>query len=79
MEQITNEQIKSNYDGMLSSVDLINQYLALCPDYLDPLQHQSAIDRNVRHLEIMKTKDYWTNQDMTSVDKAIADGKAFLG
>ena len=31
--------------------------------------------RNVDHLEIMKAKTYWTSEDMTAVDKAIADFK----
>ena len=31
--------------------------------------------RNVEHLELMKAKDYWTSEDMTAVDKAIADHK----
>jgi hypothetical protein len=38
---------------------------------------QSCVDRNVEHLELMKTKDYWTSEDMTNVDKAITAGKAY--
>ena len=29
---------------------------------------QSAVDRNVEHLELMVAKDYWTDEDMTAVD-----------
>jgi hypothetical protein len=31
--------------------------------------------RNVKHLELMVAKDYWTDEDMTAVNKAIADNK----
>ena len=31
--------------------------------------------RNVEHLQLMVAKDYWTNEDMTAVNKAIADNK----
>jgi len=37
------------------------------------------VGRNVRYLEIMIAKDYWTNEDMTAVNQAIADGNAYLG
>ena len=42
-------------------------------------EKQNCVDRNVEHLEIMLAKDYWTNEDMTAVDKAIKDGKAYCG
>ena len=29
----------------------------------------------VEHLELMVAKDYWTDEDMTAVNKAIADNK----
>ena len=37
---------------------------------------QSAVDRNVEHLELMVAKDYWTTEDMTAVNAAITAGKA---
>jgi len=37
---------------------------------------QSAVDRNVEHLELMVAKDFWTDEDMTAVDAAIVAGKA---
>ena len=40
--------------------------------------HKEVVDRNVRHLELMVAKDYWTNEDMTAVNKAITDGKAHI-
>ena len=37
------------------------------------------VKRNVNHLEVMVAKDWWTTEDMTAVNKAIADGNAYLG
>jgi len=41
-------------------------------------EKDDCVDRNVRHLELMVAKDYWTNEDMTAVNKAITDGKAHI-
>jgi len=38
---------------------------------------QSAVDRNVEHLEIMVAKDFWTNESMTASNSAITAGKAY--
>jgi hypothetical protein len=38
---------------------------------------QDCVDRNVRHLEIMLAKDFWTNQDMTAANAAIVAGNAY--
>ena len=37
------------------------------------------MSRNIEHLETMKAKDYWTTEDFTAVDKAITDGKKYIG
>ena len=37
-----------------------------------------CVDRNVRHLEIMVAKDFWTDEDMTSANSAITAGKAYI-
>jgi hypothetical protein len=37
-----------------------------------------TVKRNVEHLELMVAKDYWTNENMTAIKKAIVDGKAYL-
>ena len=38
---------------------------------------QSAVDRNVEHLELMVAKDYWTTEDMSATNAAITAGKAY--
>ena len=72
------EQIAQNYSAMLSSVDLINSYVQACPVFLDQVERKQAVDRNVRHLELMVQKDYWTIENMAPVIAAISTGKNFL-
>jgi len=73
MAAITPEQIAQHYKAMGDSVWLINAIIAgERPDYRD------TVERNVAHLELMRAKDFWTTEDMTAVDAAIANGKAYL-
>lgn len=78
MEHLTSEQIAQHYKAMLDSVNLINSYVAFAPVQLTEKERNDAVDRNVRHLEIMRAKDFWTTEDMAPIDAAIATGKAFL-
>jgi hypothetical protein len=69
----TPEQIAQHYRAMGDSVWLINAIIAgELPDDRD------IIERNVAHLELMRAKDFWTDEDMAAVDAAIAAGKAHL-
>ena len=43
----------------------------------DAADRQSAVDRNVEHLELMKAKTDWGSEDMAEVDKAITAGKGY--
>ena len=72
MEEITEEQIAQNYTAMGHSVDLLN---AGKPDDMEADVWTATKARNVEHLELMVAKDYWTDEDMTAVNKAIADNK----
>jgi hypothetical protein len=70
------EQIAQNYKAMGDSVDLINQYVAgNFPEMMKPEEVDDAIGRNVGHLELMVSKDYWTNEDLSAAKAAIAAGK----
>ena len=75
----TVEQIAQHYTAMGHSVDLINGIIDET-EMTDDTQEEKddCVDRNVRHLELMVAKDYWTNEDMTAVNKAITDGKAHI-
>ena len=71
-EEITKEEIAQNYKAMGHSVDLLN---AGKPDNMEADEWTATKARNVEHLELMKAQTYWTSEDMTAVNKAIADNK----
>jgi hypothetical protein len=68
----TAEEIAQNYTAMGHSVDLLN---AGKPDDMEADKWTATKARNVEHLEMMVAKDYWTDESMTAVNKAIADNK----
>ena len=74
----TAEEIAQDFTAMGHSVELINGIIdgsrMIGEEAAD---RQSAVDRNVEHLELMVAKDYWTDEDMTAVDTAIVAGKAY--
>lgn len=77
-DEKTKEEIAQDYTAMGHSVELINAVVggtAMADDTAE--DKQDCVDRNVAHLEIMKAQDFWTSEDMTAVDKAIKDGKAY--
>lgn len=79
MENQTPEQIAQHYKAMGDSVWLINAVIAgeTMSEESDAAK-KAAVERNVAHLELMKAKDFWTTEDMTAVDAAIAAGKAYV-
>lgn len=79
MEKETAEQIAQTYVAMGDSVELINGIIGGTKMINEePQDKEDTVKRNVEHLELMVAKDYWTNQNMTAVKKAIVDGKAYL-
>jgi len=78
MDELTAEQIAQHYTAMGHSVDLINAIIAgeaMADD--DAADKQDCVNRNVEHLEIMVAKDFWTDEDMTAANAAIAAGQAY--
>ena len=74
----TTEEIAQDYTAMGDSVTLITDVIAgnaMADDTAE--DKQSCVDRNVDHLELMVAKDYWTDEDMTSVNSAITAGKGY--
>ena len=71
-DEITAEEIAANYTAMGHSVDLLN---AGKPEGMEDDDWTDTVSRNVEHLEQMLAKDYWTDEDMAAVNKAIADNK----
>jgi hypothetical protein len=79
-EVLTAEEIAKHYSAMGDSVNLINGIID-GTEMADAEQEDKndCVDRNVRHLEIMVAKDFWTNEDMSSANSAITSGKAYIG
>tara|TARA_B110000196_G_C20686908_1_gene449046 strand:+ start:272 stop:520 length:249 start_codon:yes stop_codon:yes gene_type:complete len=74
----TAEDIAQDYTAMGHSVSLINGIIAgtSMEDETDE-DKQSAVERNVEHLELMVDKDYWTTESMTAVNSAITAGNSY--
>ena len=71
----TPEQITQHYSACLDSVALIHDVIATPEKYaVDP----TAIERNVRHLEGMRTAAFWADEDMAPIDAAIVAGNAAM-
>ena len=68
----TPEQIAQHYKAAMDSVNLINGGK---PDNMTDAEWADCLSRNVAHLEIMVAKTYWTNEDLTPLNAAIAAGK----
>ena len=68
----TTEEIAAHYTAMGHSVALLD---AGKPDDMEADEWTATKARNVEHLELMVAKDYWTDESMTAVNKAIADNK----
>ena len=74
----TAEDIAQDYTAMGHSVELINGIIdgsKMADESAE--DKQSAVDRNVEHLELMVAKDYWTTEDMTAVNSAITAGNSY--
>ena len=65
----TAEQIAQHYTAMGHSVDLLN---AGKPEGMEDDEWTDTVSRNVEHLQLMVAKDYWTSEDITAVNAAIA-------
>ena len=66
---ITEDEVQQNYNAAMDSVNLID---AGKPDEMDQAEWDETVARNVEHLKIMVAKDYWTTQDLTPLNEAIA-------
>jgi len=75
---ITQEDILQDYTAMGDSVDLITNIIAgnKLQDQTDE-KKKSTVSRNVKHLELLVSQDYWTDEDMTDFNAAITAGKSY--
>lgn len=65
----TVEEIQQHYVAMGHSVELLN---AGQPEGVEDADWADTVSRNVEHLQLMVAKDFWTTEDMTAVNAAIA-------
>jgi len=72
-EIITADEIAQHYSAAMDSVNLINAVIASPDDYADD---ETVMQRNVDHLKIVVGWDFWTTEDMTPLNDAIAAGEA---
>ena len=69
MEDLTPDQIAQHYSAAMDSVNLINNGQ---PEGMSDEDWADTVSRNVQHLEIMVAKDFWTDEDLTPFNDAIA-------
>jgi len=72
----TPEQIDQHYSAALDSVNLINKLVeqeTLSEGDVD------CIDRNVKHLQLMIAKPFWTTEDMTPLTSSVSAGTSKIG
>ena len=88
-ETRTDEQIAKDYKGMGDCVNLIQSIVTAKKDdegelvimrYATDDEKKEKVNINVGYIEYMKALSDWKgNEDWTDVDKAITDGKAYVG
>ena len=67
--KVTAEEIAQHYKAALDSVALLN---AGKPEDMTDEDWADTVKRNVAHLEIMLAKDFWTTEDLTPLQNAVA-------
>ena len=78
MTDRTTEELAQDYTAMGHSVTLINEVIAGTQMADESAEdRQSAVDRNVEHLELMVAKDDWGSEDMAASNSAITAGQAY--
>ena len=78
----TDEQKAKDYTNMGSSVTVVNNVIAGDVNVIGDMteaHRKEKVSNNVESLESMVALDDWGSEDMTAVNKAITDGKAFVG
>jgi len=69
MHTQTPEQIAQHYKAAMDSVNVIN---AGKPNSMSDIEWTDFLSRNKEHLQIMVAKDFWTTEDLTPFNEAIA-------
>ena len=78
----TAETIAQAHKACLDGADTINSVIATHAKGSDATdaEKKDRVKKNGGHLKLMVAKTDWKgNEDMTTVNKAITDGKAYVG
>ena len=78
----TDEKKATDYTNMGNSVTVINNLIAGDASVIGEMteaRRKEKVKINYESLEVVKAYDDWGSEDMTAVDKAITDGKTFVG
>ena len=78
MTDRTDAELLQDYTAMGHSISLITDVIAgdsMADEAKE--ERQSAVDRNVEHLELMKAKSDWGSESMTATTNAITAGKGY--
>lgn len=67
--EITAEEIAQHYSAAMDSVNLINKVIAAPADYT---HDETVLSRNIDHLKIVLGWSFWTDEDLTPFNNAIA-------
>jgi hypothetical protein len=77
--QVTPEEVDRHHTALGHSVELINALIDGTDSRgMSEEEKRDAVDRNVRHLEIMLAKDFWADRDLEPSRLAVARGRAWL-
>ena len=78
MTDRTAEELAQDFTAMGHSIELITDVIAgNCMAEDDAADRQDCVDRNVQHLELMKAKDDWGDEDFTACNAAIVAGNGY--
>ena len=89
-EARTDELKAQNHAAMLDGANVITTVIAThdkgsnatSDDFASDMTHdekKARVSRSMGYLKVMVALDDWGSEDMTAVNKAITDGKAFVG
>ena len=66
---VTAEEIAQHYSAAMDSVNLINGGQ---PESMSDEDWADCVSRNKEHLNIMLAKDFWTTEDLSPLQAAVA-------
>lgn len=68
-DNLSAEEIAKIYSSAMNSANLIDAAVSAPDDYTDD---PTIVERNAEHLKLVVEWDFWTDQDMTPFENAIA-------